>query len=94
LKPRLSASAAIVNNVALDTGIVKLQHKETLTTPERVACTDFRRTDESSPLEAASSEQSIVQQALKKRKVAKRSRFVDVAFIPPTSNECERFFSR
>jgi hypothetical protein len=93
MKPRISASAAIVNNVALDTGIVKLQRKETLTTPERVGCTDFCRTDESSPLQVASPEQSIVQQALKKCKVVKRSRFVDVAFIGPPSNECERYFS-
>ncbi|KAG6944817.1 hypothetical protein JG688_00016899 [Phytophthora aleatoria] len=35
----------------------------------------------------------IVRVALKKRKVMKRSHYVNVAYIPPTSNECERFFS-
>ncbi|KAF1795105.1 hypothetical protein GQ600_4755 [Phytophthora cactorum] len=38
-------------------------------------------------------ELSLVQQAFKKRKTSKRSLYNDVAFIPPTSNECERFFS-
>ncbi|KAG2805263.1 hypothetical protein PC112_g18339 [Phytophthora cactorum] len=41
LKPRLSPTADIVNYVALETGIVKLQWKEPLTAAERVACADF-----------------------------------------------------
>ncbi|KAE9335200.1 hypothetical protein PR003_g13128, partial [Phytophthora rubi] len=31
--------------------------------------------------------------AFKKKKAPKRSHYVDVAYVPPTSNECERFFS-
>ncbi|KAE8969351.1 hypothetical protein PR003_g28662 [Phytophthora rubi] len=93
LKPRLSATAAIVNYAALETGIVKLQRKEALTPAERAACVDFRRADETPSLQVPPSDLSIVQQAFKKRKTTKRSRYVDVAFIPPTSNECERFFS-
>ncbi|KAG6963905.1 hypothetical protein JG687_00006280, partial [Phytophthora cactorum] len=41
----------------------------------------------------ATEKRSIVRAAFKKRKVVKRSHFVDVAYFPPTSNECERFFS-
>ncbi|ETP32538.1 hypothetical protein F442_18774 [Phytophthora nicotianae P10297] len=67
--------------------------KEQLSAAERA---DFRRTgrdvtEETSPTQAA--QLSLVQQAFKKRKVSKRSLYADVAFIPPTSNECERFFS-
>ncbi|ETI44868.1 hypothetical protein F441_10403 [Phytophthora nicotianae CJ01A1] len=96
LKPRLSPTATIVNYVALETGLVKLQRKGQLSAGERVACADFRRTgrdvtEETSSTQAA--QLSLVQQAFKKRKVSKRSLYDDVAFIPPTSNECERFFS-
>ncbi|KAG2995039.1 hypothetical protein PC121_g22702 [Phytophthora cactorum] len=41
----------------------------------------------------STSEISLIQQAFKKHKTSKRSLYNDVAFIPPTSNECERFFS-
>ncbi|KAG6963842.1 hypothetical protein JG687_00006320 [Phytophthora cactorum] len=37
------------------------------------------------------SELALVQQAFKKCKTSKRSLYGDVAFIPPTSNECEQF---
>ncbi|EGZ18606.1 hypothetical protein PHYSODRAFT_455242, partial [Phytophthora sojae] len=29
----------------------------------------------------------------KKRKAPRRSQYVAVTYVPPTSNECERFFS-
>ncbi|KAG6949649.1 hypothetical protein JG687_00014721, partial [Phytophthora cactorum] len=45
------------------------------------------------PSAQSTSELSLAQQAFKKRKTSKRSLYDDVAFIPPTSNECERFFS-
>ncbi|OWZ20298.1 hypothetical protein PHMEG_0005314 [Phytophthora megakarya] len=45
------------------------------------------------PQPPSPSDLSLVQQAFKKRKVAKRSRYADFAFVPPTANECERFFS-
>jgi hypothetical protein len=39
--------------------------------------------------------ESFASRALKKRRVTRRvDRYMDVGFIPPTSNECERFFSR
>ena len=36
---------------------------------------------------------SFVSTAFKRRKTSRRSQYMDVAFVPPTSNECERFFS-
>ncbi|KAG6966021.1 hypothetical protein JG687_00005075, partial [Phytophthora cactorum] len=97
LKSRLSPTAAVVNYVALETGIVKLQRKEPLTAAERIDCAEFRRfnpgtTDTATSMQSTL-ELSLVQQAFKKRKTSKRSLNNDVAFIPPTSNECERFFS-
>jgi len=93
LKTRLSATTAIVNNVALEMGIVKIQRKESLAAAERHACADFRRVDREAVEATPSSELSLVQQAFKKRRTAKRSMYDNVAYIPPTSNECERFFS-
>ncbi|OWZ08901.1 hypothetical protein PHMEG_00018486 [Phytophthora megakarya] len=85
--------SAIVNNIALESGIVKLQRTEVLSPTERVACADFRLSEVSTRQLTPPSELSIVQQAFKRRKVVKRSRYADVPFVPPTSNECERFFS-
>jgi hypothetical protein len=82
-----------VNNAALDMGIVKIQRNESLTAAERHACADFRRVDREAVEATPSSEVSLVLQAFTKRSTAKRSVYDDVAFIPPTSNECERFFS-
>ncbi|KAG3155167.1 hypothetical protein PI126_g9293 [Phytophthora idaei] len=97
LKSRLSPTAAIVNYVALETGIVKLQRKEPLVAAERIACAEFRHfnpgtTDTASSMQSTL-ELSLAQQAFKKRKTSKRSLYNDVAYIPPTSNECEMFFS-
>ncbi|OWZ19263.1 hypothetical protein PHMEG_0006513 [Phytophthora megakarya] len=88
VRPPLSVTAAIVNNDALESGIIKLQRKEPLRPAERVACSDFHLPQPPPP-----SDLSLVQQVFKKRKVAKRSRYSDVVFVPPTSYECVRFFS-
>ncbi|KAF1781876.1 Ribonuclease H-like domain [Phytophthora cactorum] len=90
LKPRLAPTADIFNYSSFN-------GKEPLTAVERVACADFRRADrgwaKAVPSAQSTSELSLAQQAFKKRKTSKRSLYDDVAFIPPTSNECERFFS-
>ncbi|EGZ16541.1 hypothetical protein PHYSODRAFT_330604 [Phytophthora sojae] len=93
LKPRLSADAPSINNVALESGIVKLQRTEALTPAERAACTDFRLSKTAAPQPTPPSDLSIVQQAFKRCKVAKHPRYTGVVFAPYTSNECERFFS-
>ncbi|GMF63906.1 unnamed protein product [Phytophthora fragariaefolia] len=93
LKSRLGATAQIVNNPYLEQGLVKLQRGEALTIAERSTCAGFRST----ALERAPAQDdgtsSIVKAAFKKKKAPKRSHYVDVANVPPTSNECERFIS-
>lgn len=96
MKPRLSPTAAIVNYPALESGLVKIQRGQSLTPPERAACAAFRVT--SSPDEDQAEESpegpSFAAQALKRLKTTKRSAYVDVGYVPPTSNECKRLFSR
>ncbi|KAF1792328.1 Ribonuclease H-like domain [Phytophthora cactorum] len=58
-----------------------------------VAALMFTKKSREDLFNAVYTELSLVQQAFKKRKTSKRSLYNDVAFIPPTSNECERFFS-
>ncbi|GMF34488.1 unnamed protein product [Phytophthora fragariaefolia] len=64
---------------------------------ERAACAEFRLSEAAGPQHTPPSDLSNVQQAFKRRKVAKRLKYADVAFvvrtIPPTTNECERFLS-
>ncbi|KAE9061120.1 hypothetical protein PF007_g30368 [Phytophthora fragariae] len=93
LKSRLGATTQIVNNPHLEQGLVKLQRGEALTIAERSACAGFRSTAlERAPVQEDGNS-SIVKAAFKKKKAPKRSHYVDVAYVPPTSNECERFFS-
>ncbi|KAE8891566.1 hypothetical protein PF005_g10966 [Phytophthora fragariae] len=96
LKPRLAQSAAIVNYPALEPGHVKIQRGLTLTAAERTACAEFRVPDAKDGAEDQGDEPStsFVAQAFKRRKTAKRSAYVDVGYVPSTSNECERLFSR
>ncbi|ETI30361.1 hypothetical protein F443_22518, partial [Phytophthora nicotianae P1569] len=91
MKARLAANAAIVNYPNLESGLVKLQRGEALTAAEKVVCSQFRLRDAGEAVEEQ--RDLIVKEAFKRRKVAKRAAYEDVAFIPPTSNECERFFS-
>ncbi|KAE9303034.1 hypothetical protein PF008_g22328 [Phytophthora fragariae] len=94
MKDRLSATAAIINYPALETGLVKIQRGENLNAAERTACASFRASSEPEDHEdGAEDHASIVSEAFKRRKVSKRAKYVDVSFVPPTSNQCERFFS-
>ncbi|OWY94204.1 hypothetical protein PHMEG_00036136, partial [Phytophthora megakarya] len=81
---------------ALESGLIKIQRGQALTAAERTACSVFRVEDTTNPeeerVDAPSS--SFVAQAFKRRKTTKRSAYVDVGYVPPTSNECERLFSR
>ncbi|EGZ21794.1 hypothetical protein PHYSODRAFT_247318 [Phytophthora sojae] len=93
LKSRLAATAPIVNNPHLELGLVKLQREEALTAAERSACAEFRLTTLERAPAREDGNSSIVKAVFKKRKAPRRSQYVDVAYVPPTSNECERFFS-
>ncbi|EGZ26798.1 hypothetical protein PHYSODRAFT_255233 [Phytophthora sojae] len=93
LKSRLAATAPIVNNPHLDLGLVKLQREEALTAAEQSACAEFRSTALERAPAREDGNSSIVKAAFKKRKAPRHSQYVDVAYVPPTSNECEHFFS-
>ncbi|KAG6951355.1 hypothetical protein JG687_00013679, partial [Phytophthora cactorum] len=86
LKPRLFATATIVNNTNLERG-------ETLNAAEKSTCAGFRSPDLEWSSSRGTEECSIVRAAFKKRKVVKRSHFVGVAYVLATSNKCEHFFS-
>ncbi|OWY96363.1 hypothetical protein PHMEG_00033383 [Phytophthora megakarya] len=83
LKARLVPTAPIVINPHLERGL----RGEALLAAEKSACAEFR-----APAREATSN-ATVKAALKKRRVSKCSNYVDVSYVPPTSNECERFFS-
>jgi hypothetical protein len=91
LKSRLGQTAAIINNVPLEYGVVRLQRQEPLTSAERAACVIFKLEDGEVPDSTDTADRpSFVHDAFKRRRVARRLRYLDVGFVPPTSNECER----
>ncbi|KAF4130681.1 hypothetical protein GN958_ATG20135, partial [Phytophthora infestans] len=96
-KSCLSPTAAIVNNVHLESGTINFRRKESLVAAEHVACAEFRRADhgttKATPYSQPTSELSLVQQAFKRNKTAKRSRYTDVSLVPPTFNKCGCYFS-
>ncbi|RLN91217.1 hypothetical protein BBJ28_00018106 [Nothophytophthora sp. Chile5] len=94
MKSRLSPDAPIVNYPALESGLVKLQRGQGLNAAERVACKPFQVSTQPDTREATTDKpDSIVVEAFKRRRVSRQTKYVDVSFMPPTSNECERFFS-
>jgi len=89
LKSRLGQTAAIINNVPLEYGVVRLQRQEPLTSAERAACVIFKLEDGEVPDSTDTADRpSFVHDAFKRRRVARRLRYLDVGFVPPTSNEC------
>ncbi|POM71090.1 Hypothetical protein PHPALM_12384 [Phytophthora palmivora] len=91
LQPRLAATVPIINYTKLKHG--KSQRSEALTIAERTMCSNLRSTlFEWTPANRDSGS-SIIKAAFKERKSGKRSHYVDVANVPLTSNECDRFFS-
>ncbi|RLN05773.1 hypothetical protein BBJ28_00024862 [Nothophytophthora sp. Chile5] len=94
LDDRLGKAATIVNNAPLESGIVKLQRHEVLSASERAACAVFKLAEHGNDSADATQERpSFVRNAFKRRRAGRRQRYMDVGFVPPTSNECERFFS-
>lgn len=90
LKARLLPMAAIVS------GLITLQRNEQMTNAERTACAVFRRQGEveDESKRDDNDDVSFATRALKKRKVGRRPPFINVDFVPPTPNKCERFVSR
>ncbi|RLN92817.1 hypothetical protein BBJ28_00025410 [Nothophytophthora sp. Chile5] len=92
LKQRLAPSAPIVNFPNLESGLVKVQRREPLSHAERLACAAFKHQGEREEVRSPETP-TFVADAFKRRKVTKRAGYMDVLFVLPTSNECERFFS-
>jgi len=97
---RLSSSAKIVHQQEFESAIVKLQDKkmELLTTEEKksiehLKCKDSEIITENNSVDSL----SYAEQALKKRKINHEkagSCYMDTRYIVPTSNMCERLFSK
>jgi len=98
LKKYLDSASAIVHNVALESGLVKLQRKELqdLTETEKKNLTRFEVLDGSFVVKENVKEDDFVGQALKRARYGEKEKngYMDVSFVPPTSNICERFFSK
>lgn len=71
-------------------GLIQIQRRENLTAAECNACQAFR-TMENLDSSDSNVKHSFVEAALKRRR-AKSEQYPDVSFVPPTSNEGERFF--
>jgi hypothetical protein len=92
----LSSDANIIHSPVFEEGLIKVLDnapEEKFTQAEKSALYRFKRAGPSATIEATESSTSIVEQALKKRKL-NISSYVDMTFIPPTSNIVERLFSK
>ncbi|RLN95822.1 hypothetical protein BBJ28_00000730 [Nothophytophthora sp. Chile5] len=91
---RLGEAATIAKNEPLESGIVKLQYHEVLGASERAVCVVFKLAEHGNDSADATQERlSFVRNPFKRRRAGRRQRYMDVGFVPPTSNECERVFS-
>jgi len=98
MKPFLKADANIVHSKQFESGIVKIQigKGEFLSSTEKTACSQFKVMVENN--ENLSTETlSFAERALKRQKSSTESSsdsYLDTRFIIPTSNDCERLFSK
>ena len=95
MKRYLSPDASIIHSPDFESGLVKVQDNspdESFTQAEKLALRRFRNVSQSASESIESSSTNIVELALKKQKLGCAS-YVDMAFIPPTSNVVERLFS-
>jgi hypothetical protein len=97
MKARLSNSADIVVDATFESAISKIDlgSTESLTRAEKESVKHLIICNSS--FEESNSVQkllSFAERALKKQKKVEKSHFIDVCFIRPTSNLCERLFSK
>ena len=95
----LADDARIVQNPIFEQGIIALQKKGTPTTSDVITSLQCFVRPEATLTEAqpVGERISLAEKALKRRKVVTSDwwkSYMDVTFIPPTSNVCERFFSQ
>lgn len=95
---RLSATAPIVHCPEFESGVVEVQRgsPNALTVEEQLCMKEFER-ECTTGYSADDHELSFVERALKRQKVAfndSESKYVDLRYLFPTSNICERLFSK
>ncbi|KAG6953085.1 hypothetical protein JG688_00012982 [Phytophthora aleatoria] len=91
IKERLASDAAVVNYPVLETGMTKTITSGRLTTREQEACKGFKCAAAAPPTENVT--RSFLRPVFQKVTPV-RTKYMQVAWVPPTSNECERFFSQ
>ncbi|KAG3247060.1 hypothetical protein PI124_g8236 [Phytophthora idaei] len=89
LKGRLASDAAVVSYPAFETGITNIITGGSLTTREQEACKGFKCGAAAPPTEKATRSVLVFQ-----KMTPARTKYMQVAWMPPTSNECERYFSQ
>ncbi|KAE9014845.1 hypothetical protein PF011_g7883 [Phytophthora fragariae] len=102
-KKYLSATTSIINNAVYERALAKLQSGRKLIPAEKnvscrlaVANADVEDSDDGEgSSDPKSTRVSFVQQAFKRRRLAgPKEVYIDINFIPSTSNICERLFSQ
>ncbi|GMG15280.1 unnamed protein product [Phytophthora fragariaefolia] len=99
MKSRLASDATVVNKkekkkTALESGIVKTISGGRLNAREQAACVTLKPSGDEMVMEQHVSK-SFLASAFKKTAVARTPpQYMPLDWIPPTSNECERFFSQ
>lgn len=97
-KRRLGPDSNIIENKRFESAIVKIQQnrEEELTLAEKRAVAHLKKEEGQSSSEVPQESLSFAQRLLKKRRVDNQKSsdgYVDMRFILPTSNLCERLFS-
>ncbi|KAF4140444.1 hypothetical protein GN958_ATG02965 [Phytophthora infestans] len=94
MKTRLASDASVVNNPALESGIVKIIGGGRLNAREQAACIHLKRSSDDTVVNPAVSK-SLLASAFKKAPVTRSPpQYFPLEWAPFTSNECERFFSQ
>ena len=99
LHDRLSSTANIVHSPTFESAVVRIQAGEdaSMSSAEKRAVQKLRSVHLVDEPDETSERLSICQRAEKRRKlnpVGPSTRYIDTSFITPTSNVCERFFSK
>lgn len=95
---RLSSSASIVHSTFFESAIVKIQRDNAATLSREESCTVSKLwVQDSRKVSDVDEGLSFAQRALKRQKVVETGvdgHYMDTRFIQPTSNICERLFSK
>jgi hypothetical protein len=95
-RQHLSVNSTIVKQKDFENAVVNIQRgqEESLTACEKLTVQDFEL-DDDIPCVLPDVSMSFAERAIKRQKSdSTSSRYSNLNYIPPTSNLCERFFSR